>query len=682
MAYRVGVDIGGTFTDFFAFDEETLATHALKVLSRPDEPGAEVLEGVAQLESRFGVAPQSIHYFSHGTTVGVNTVIQRKGVRLCHFTTENFVDVLEVARLRTPDVYNLLSQRPKPLIPKERVVPIAERMRSDGSVDKPVDVQSVEQAVAKARDLGAEAVVVSLINAYRNPAHEHEVAAIVTRLAPDLPVFCSTDVWSIIREYERTITAVIHGYVQPRVSHYLSSLQTALKDAGVPAEPLITKSNGGVMSAELGKTACAQMIMSGTASGVIGASHIARLSGYRDAISFDVGGTSADVAFIADGSAQYGIGEMIGEFPIYIPTVSVTSIGAGGGSIAWLDDLGVLKVGPESAGAVPGPACYAAGGDRPTLTDAFAVLGYVGQTDLGYDAVKLDIEAARAAIDTLATPLQLSTEDAAEAIIKIAVSGMYLEVSKLVSSYGVDPRDNALLAFGGAGPMTACFLAEELNVETVVVPVTPGVLSALGGLIADLKNDFVTTVYADVGPDAVAVIREGFADLRSKGESWLRDEQGYDGPIRFLYSADMRYRGQSFEIEAELDEAAIEKGDVRALEESFHAAHERLYTHADREAPVQMINLRLVTLGDSPKPRFEPAELTDGEAAPAGRIKVHAGGAPQDCAHYRRDELEPGQHFNGPAVVTQSDTTVCVPAGFDGSVDGYGHLILKRRSGE
>jgi N-methylhydantoinase A len=682
MSYRVGVDIGGTFTDFFVFNDSTLETHALKVLSRPDKPGAEVLEGILQLEKRFGVPPREIEYFSHGTTVGVNTVIQRKGVRLCHFTTENFVDILEVARLRTPDVYNLLSQRPRPLIPKERVFPVGERMRGDGSVDKPVDADSVEAAVTAARSQGAEGIVVSLINAYRNPAHEHEVADIVKRLAPDLPVFCSTDVWSIIREYERTITAVIHGYVQPRVSHYLTSLQAALKEAGVPAEPLITKSNGGVMSAELGKTACAQMIMSGTASGVIGASHIAALSGFRDAISFDVGGTSADVAFIADGRPQYGIGEMIGEFPIYIPTVSVTSIGAGGGSIAWIDDVGVLKVGPESAGAVPGPACYGNGGERPTLTDAFAVLGYVGQTDLGYDAVKLDTQASRQAIGDLASQLERSVEDTAEAIIQIAVSGMYLEVSKLVSSYGVDPRDNALLAFGGAGPMTACFLAEELNINTVVVPTTPGVLSALGGLIADLKNDFVKTIYVDLDETAVTGIQNEFEALRVEGERWLREEQDYAGPITYLYSGDMRYRGQSFEIEAFFAADAIASSDVAAMAESFHAAHEQIYTHADREAAVQIINLRLVALGESPKPKFEPVVETESVAIPDGEIKIHAQGEALNAALYKREKLSAGQTFDGPAVVTQNDTTVCIPKNFTTRVDGYGHLIVTLVHGE
>ena len=676
--YRVGVDIGGTFTDFCAFDERTKQVHALKVLSTPETPGREVIEGLRQLEERFSVSPPEIAYFTHGTTVGVNTVLQKKGIRLCLFATEHFVDVLEIARLKMPDPYNLKSRRPDPLVPKERVIPVRERMRSDGDAEAPVDEKSVAEAVERARALGAEGIVVALINAYRNPAHEREVAALVRRLAPELPVFCSSEVWSIVREYERTVTAVIHGYVQPRVSRYLGSLQEALRDAGVPAQALVTKSNGGVMSAEQGRKDCAQMILSGTAAGVIGASHVAGLSGYPNAISFDVGGTSADVAFIRGGEPQYGIGEMIGGYPIYIPSVSVTSIGAGGGSIAWMDELGVLKVGPESAGANPGPACYGRGGDRATLTDAFAVLGYVGQVDIGYRAVRIDVEAARRAVGTLAAPLGMSVEEAADSILRIAVSGMYLEVSKLMSAYGVDPRDHALLAFGGAGPMTACFLAEELGLRDVVVPATPGVLSALGGLIADLKNDFIKTVYLDLEASAAPSIREEFAALRERGARWLRDEQGYEGEPHYACSADMRYRGQSFEVETELDAAAIEAGDVDSFADAFHAAHQRLYYHSDPGAPVQVINLRLVAVGRTPKPGFAPEAEREGGAEPERRIPVYAGGARRQVPLFLRHRLRPGDRIQGPAVVAQEDTTLCVADGFTGRVDGYRNLLLHR----
>ncbi len=678
MRFRVGVDIGGTFTDFFVFDEITRVTHALKVPSQPDNPGAEVIDGLLRLQQQRDVEPQAISYFSHGTTVGVNTVIQRTGIRLCHFTTHGFVDILELARLRTPDVYNLLSRRPDPLIPRERVLSVGGRILGDGSEAEPVDRESVVQAVARARDLDVEGIVVSLINAYRNPAHEREVARIIRDVAPELRVYCSCEVWPIIREYERTISTVLHAYVQPRISAYLTSLEEQLRNAGVCVQPLVTKSNGGVMSTQQAKAECAQVIMSGTASGVIGAGHVASIAGFPDAISLDIGGTSADVAFVSGGSPRYGTGEMIGEFPLFIPSVSVTSIGAGGGSIARVDDLDILRVGPASAGAEPGPACYGKGGTEPTVTDAFAVLGYIGHRELGFNTVRVDVDAARHAVATVAERSGISSvEEAATAILRIAVSGMYLELSKLMATHGIDPRNTALFAFGGAGPMFACLLARELNITTIVVPEAPGVLSALGGLIGDLKNDFIRTVYLDLDSDSVVQMADVFACMQKQGETWLRDEQGYRGPITFLHSADMRYRGQSFEIETQLDPTAVSTGNVDEISRSFHETHQQVYAHADYDAPVQVINLRLVAVGQTPKPEFECRPANPVAATTDRYEPVYTHGSWNDSAHFIRSHLSSGHCFNGPAIVSQDDTTVCVPDGFDARVDPYGNLILR-----
>ncbi len=678
MGFRVGVDIGGTFADFCAFDESSGELHTLKVLSRPDAPGAEVLDGIRQLKIRFGVEPRSIKYFTHGTTVGVNTVIQRKGAPLALFTTARFTDVLELARLKMPDPYDLLSTRPVPLIAKDMVFGVSERVLADGTIDTPIDAVSVLQAAEAAHLRGAETIVISFINAYRNGAHERAARDIIRKAWPLMHVYCSSEVWPIVREYERTITALIHGYVQPRVSHYLGSLQKALADEGVTAVPQVTKSNGGVMSAELGKTQCAQMIMSGTAAGVIGASYVARLSGFLDTMSLDIGGTSADIAIIRDGEPQYGVGEVIGEFPIYLPTVAVTSIGAGGGSIASVDELGILRVGPESAGSTPGPACYGRGGRRVTITDAFAVLGYIGQAKLGYSAVNVDLDKARAAVDEIGSAIGRTTQEAAEAIVRVAVSGMYLEVSKLISRAGIDPRTFALQAFGGAGPMMACFLAVEIGVSQVVIPTTPGVLSALGGLIADVKSDFIKTVYLDIGASAVSTIQSAFKVLEAEAGHWLREEQGYQGKSRLMYSADMRYRGQSYEIETPLSADDIAAGKVEAMAEAFHQAHEAIYEHADRRAPVQIINLRLVVVGDSPKPQFRPGTHVGGIAEPERLIDIYLDGMQKRVPLFMRAGLKPGQTFDGPAVIAQPDTTTCVPAGFAGAIDAYGHIILTR----
>lgn len=676
MSFRVGVDIGGTFTDFCAFNDVTNEIHTLKVLSSPDKPGSEVIDGIKALGVRYGVSASDVVYFTHGTTVGVNTVIQRKGIRLGLLVTRNFTDVLELARLKMPDMYSLLSVRPEALVTKDRIFEISERIRADGSIEQEVDFATVERALADVQAADCEGVVIALINSYRNSHNEQAVKAMIQRLSPGFPVFCSTDVWPIIREYERTVTAVIHGYVQPRVSQYLESLQQALLDVKVNAIPQVTKSNGGVMSAELGRTACAQMILSGTAAGVIGASHVSKLSGHPNTMSLDVGGTSADVAFIRDGQPQFGIGEVIGEFPIFIPSVAVTSIGAGGGSIAWVDDLGILRVGPESAGSKPGPACYGNGGERATITDAFVVLGYIGQFDLGYSAIEIDVTKARSAVDVLAEKIGKETEETAQAIVDIAVSGMYMEISKLISRYAVDPREYALQAFGGAGPMMACFVARELGMQTIIIPTTPGVLSALGGLIADIKNDFIKTVFVELGGTETTVIQDEYKSLEARALEWLREEQAYEGDYQLIYSADMRYRGQAFEIEAILSAKDVASGDVTAMAEAFHREHELVYEHCDRDAAVQIVNLRLVIVGMSPKPIFPARNLTVQPATPERSVEVFTGGRLTSVSLFRREQLHPGFTFDGPAIVVQSDCTSCVPEGLSGNVDAYGNLVL------
>ncbi|MGZ0189185.1 MAG: hydantoinase/oxoprolinase family protein [Alphaproteobacteria bacterium] len=677
MTCRVAVDIGGTFTDFCVFDEATGQMHTLKTFSTPATPGAEVMNGVAELERRYYLPPASISYFTHGTTVGVNTVIQRRGAELALFTTAEFEDVLEVARLKVPDPYNMFSRRPPPLAPRERVYGLAERTLKDGSIETPVDAENVRSAVARALADGADTIVVALLHAYANPENEQAVRDLIHQAAPDMTVTLSSDVWPVIREYERTVTATVAGYVQRRVADYIGSLQAALREAGAPATPMITKSNGGVMAAELGKTDPIAMLLSGTASGVIGAADVAARIGAEDVLSFDVGGTSADVAVIRSGTPAFGVGELVGEFPIYVPTVSVTSIGEGGGSIAWVDDFGVLKVGPESAGSTPGPACFGRGGDRPTITDAFAALGLLGAGELGYGAVKLDRAAAERAIGTLAETLGLSVSETAESIIRVAISGMYLEISKLMSRHGADPRTFSLLAFGGAGPMTACLLARDLGLRNVVVPPTPGVLSAYGGLIADIRNDFIRTAFVDLDGEGLAILESFAGDLEARALTWLRDEQGFDGEARLNWSADMRYRGQSYEIETVVNRSDIASRALTPIAEAFHAEHARVYGHSDADAPVQVVNLRLVVSGSAPKPALKESPAATGAVEPVGSAVIYLGGAEHRASIYARADLQPGHGFDGPAIVTQDDCTTIVPPGHRVQVDGWRNLLIE-----
>jgi N-methylhydantoinase A len=594
MGYRVGVDIGGTFADFCAFDEETGRIETVKVLSTPATPGQEVIDGLRALQERAGISPADISYFTHGTTVGINSIIMRKGIRLCLFTTENFVDVLELARLKMPDPYHLLSARPEPLVTRDRVFGVRERISADGSVDVPLDKDSLRAAIDGVRAVGGEGIVISFLHSYRNPAHEAEAAALVAEIAPDLHVYCSHKVRPIIREYERTSTAVIHGYVQPRVARYLNALQDALRGLGVTPEAMITKSNGGVMSAELGKTACVDTLLSGTAAGVMGAAYIARSAGADKVLSLDIGGTSADVAIIQDGMPGFGSAELVGDFPIFVPTVSVTSIGEGGGSIARIDGAGMLRVGPESAGSTPGPAAYGRGGVEATITDAFVALGLIDLGSVGYGMVSIDRSKAVAAIAPLAERLGRSVEETAEGIIGVAVSGMYREVSKLCSRRGIGAPEFSLMAFGGGGPMMGCFLARELGMSEVIVPPVPGVLSALGGLTADIRNDFTSTAYYDLLTENLHRIRTTVAELSDQARRWITEAQKYEGEPVLTPYAEMRYRGQSFEIEVALDVDALARGDLGIIAAAFNAEHQRIYGHSDDTAPIQIIAINMV----------------------------------------------------------------------------------------
>lgn len=676
MGLRIGVDIGGSFTDFAVFNEASGTLHSLKVFSRPDEPGQEVLHGIEELTRRYGIDPSDIHYFTHGTTVGVNAVVQKKGARLGLITNRYFEDVLALGRLKTPDMYSLHSLRSEPLIEREHVFGIDGRINAAGDELHPIDAESVACAVAGLRAAGCEGVVIALLHAYRNPAHEQQVKELILQAIPDFFVCCSSDVWPTIREFERTQTAVIGAYVQPRVSHYLGALQQALMQAGVGAELKVTKSNGGVMSAESGKSECVQMILSGTASGVMGAAWVARQCGRENVMSLDIGGTTADVALIVNGEAQYDTGEYIGDYQIHIPSVSVTSIGDGGGSIARVDEFGVLKVGPESAGSTPGPVCYRRGGTQPTITDAFVTLGILGQARLGYNAVEVDVAAAKNAVGALAAKLSLSAEATAEAIINVSVSGMYAGISRLVSRFGIDPRTFSLMPFGGAGPMMACYLARAMNMREVMVPLTPGVLSALGGLVADVKNDFVRITYCDLSAETLPQLERSCLQLETQARDWLGAEVADITHSIFNLSAEMRYKGQSFEIETPLHRNELASGNLAAIRDAFHQQHSHLYGYSDRHAEIQVVSLRLVASMPTPKPQLEPLAQSSSPPVADQHIDVWMTGAWHSVPLYQRATLKDGHVFTGPAVITQADTTVTVLPEFRVQVDAFGNLIL------
>ena len=674
--WRIGVDIGGTFMDFCALHVATGRTASLKVLTTPDDPGADLRQGLELLATREGIPAAAITRFVHGTTVGINTVIQRRGARLALLTNAGFEDVIELARLRMPDMYSLYCHRADPLIPRDMIFGLPLRMRADGRhSEEPGLAEAIAGAVAAARDGGAEGIVIALLHAWRDPAQEAQVQATVAAVAPDLFCFTSAEVWPVIREYERSSTAILNAYVHPRVAGYLSALERRLSEHGVPATALLTRSNGGLMTAAEGRRDCVSMLLSGTASGVTGAAYIAHQAGEPRVLTLDIGGTSSDFALILDGAVQFGSEALVGEFPLHIPSVAVSSIGIGGGSIAAVDARGVLQVGPESAGSDPGPACYGRGGTRATVTDAMVVCGWLGHSGMAWGQLDLDRARALAAVEALARPLGRSAEETAQAIIDVAVSELFVAVEQLASRAGIDLRDFALMPFGGGGPMLAAFLARELGTVRVIAPRRPGVVSALGGLVADLRGDFIRTVMRALALATMADLRRDLDAMAAEGRAWLA-AQGHAGAVELRRFADMRYAGQSFEIEVALDDRSL--ADPGAMAEAFHRAHLATYDFDDRASAIEVVNLRLSAIGAAP-----PITLNDvppDTALPPEHIRVFADGW-RAAPLYHRAGLVPGTVFDGPAVVAQEDTTLVVPAGVTARVDGHLNLVLDMGDG-
>ncbi len=672
MGWMIGVDIGGTFADFAAMDMATGRLETLKVLTTPDDAGRDVGAGLQRLIAA-GLDPAAVERFVHGTTVGVNTIIQRRGARLALFTTDGFTDMLELARLRMPDPYSLFCQRPPPLVPREHVFGIRERMASDGATLLAPDGASVAAAVAGALAAGCEAVVVSFLHAWRNPAHEEQVAALIAQMAPGLVVFRGSEVWPAIREYERTTTAVLNAYVHPRIAAYLERVAGELEKAGIGAPLLLTTSAGGTMTALRGRRDCVGMLLSGTASGVVGACVVARAAAAHAVLTLDVGGTSADVALLQDGMPSFGAGQTIGEFPLATTTVAVMSSGQGGGSIARMDAQGVLQVGPESAGSTPGPACFGRGGSSFTVTDAALLCGILGHGDLGFGAIAPDAAIAADVGAALAAQLGLDVPAMAEGVLRVAISGMLVAVEQLLARAGAHTSELTLMPFGGAGPMLGALLAEAAGMRRVLVPANPGTLCALGALAAGIRRDTMRTVLLPLDAASWPALAETFAALAEQAARDVEDMAG-PGVSDLVRSADMRYRGQSYELTVPAERVDGPE-DLAAL---FHAAHQASFGHAEPGAAVQVVSLRVAASRPAP-PVALPRRPTPPHAPVAARrVRLRHGGDWHAADLYDRAVLDPGAAFTGPAIVTQADCTLLIPPGWQARVDAFGNIEMEQ----
>jgi N-methylhydantoinase A len=663
MRVRVGIDTGGTFTDLVLLDAAGGMTR-LKVPSTPADPALALIEGVRRvLDLAPGAVPDAV---AHGTTVATNALLEERFHTLALVTTRGFRHVLEIARQSVPSGYgnSYFWVKPDRIVPLERVFEVTERLSFRGEVLTPFDEAGARAVARQLRDVGVTAVGVCLIHAYANPAHELRMREVLLEEAPDLAISISSEVWPEYREYERTVTTLVDAFVKPHVNGYLARAETRLREAAPAAPLLIMKSNGGVMPAAAVARRPISTALSGPAAGALGASWLARQAGFERVITIDTGGTSTDVCLVEGAEPQLTREGRIGRFPVRVPMIDIVSVGTGGGSIAWLAAGGGLRVGPRSAGADPGPMAYGRGGDQPTVTDAHLVLGRVPADLAG--GVRLRADAARDGVERLGRALGLPVERAAEGVLELSAHSQANAVLQLTVRRGIDPTGDTLVAFGGAGPLQACRIAQLLGLGTVLVPPSPGNVSAFGLLAVDLKDDHVVTLVRRHDEVDAGEVDGTFARLCAEAVAALRAEGIADADMSVVRTVDCRYLGEGHEI-------AVPAGapfDVDAAVAAFHDAHERTYGYAYRAGEVvELVSWKVTGLGRIERPRLEPPPPA-GSGRPSGE---RAG-----FAVYRRDDLPAGFHAYGPAIVEEYGSTTVVEDGFSLEVDRLANLVLRQ----
>jgi N-methylhydantoinase A len=677
--FVIGVDIGGTCTDVAMIDMRSKRQFFYKTESLPHAIEEGVVNGIAGILEQENRKPEDCSAFIHGTTLALNAVLTRKGARIGLLVTRGFGDVLEVGRLQMPDPFNFYTQKPQPLVRRHFVREVQERILGNGRVDTPLDFESVELAADELIAAGAEILAISFMNAFKNAAHELKAAEIVRKRHASIPLSLSSEIWPEIREYERTMVTVMNAFVAPKVASYLDLLQARLSDFGLDVPVNMTTSNGGMLPARLVKGRPGTTLFSGPASGIIASAHLATSCDLNNVIAFDMGGTSSDFAVLTDGQIPYSSETRIGDLPVIFPSVDVVSVGAGGGSIARLDNLGVLKVGPESAGADPGPVCYDRGGSNPTVTDAYVVAGILDPSNFLGGRVKLAADLAEKAIANLATRTKYSVDELAEGILRVATSNLILGIGRIEGRIGIDLRDFAILAYGGAGPTHACMLADELGIRRVVVPVSPGTFCALGSLLADFRMDFVQTINVPLADPNWDEIARWYAEREQEASKHLEGEAELIDAIVALRTADLRYEGQGFNTEVALAEEVLRNRDSAALAAAFHARYEQLYGVRQPNVPGELVNVRLTVVGKRRHDQVEAdASRSDDAPRPVATRNVFFDGKRQALPVYRRRDLGLGAKLEGPCVVDQEDTTTFIRPNWRAEVDVHGRLHLER----
>lgn len=684
MAYRLGVDVGGTFTDLFLVNDDDGTQYRVKTPSTPSDPSQGVLIGLMRICETAGITPADLRNIMHGTTVATNAVLESKGARVGLITTQGFAQILHLARSQTPGPLAgwIIMIKPEPPASLADTREAVERMGPRGEVVVPVDEQQVERIVKDLITSGVESLTVGLINSYISNAHEKQIGDIVERLYPGFPVTLSSDVVPEFREYERTLTACMNSYVRPQVEAYVTKLEADLKVAGATCDVNILRSDAGLMTTREAARNPIYGVLSGPSGGVAGGLYVAKLAGYPNILTFDMGGTSTDVALCQNGEPTIGRDTTIGQFRLKVPSINVHTVGAGGGSIAHVPQLTkALRVGPQSAGAEPGPAAYGKGGEEPTVTDANVVVGHLPPRLLGGE-MSLDVAAAKAAVKKVGDAMGLELEAAAEGILKIVNENMAGALRLVSVQRGFDPRDFALVAFGGAGPLHANAVAELMGSFPVIVPPSPGVLCAVGDLVAEFRNEFAQTIVKPIDEADPADVTAILVDLGNRAEQWMSSEGIATGDQRITYLADMRYVLQGYEIPVTIDIDAVRAGNIAQLGDHFDELHEQLYGFRMDDAAREIVNLRCIGNGAVPKIELPSAEAqaSDGSDAIIDEHQIVFEGIRVATKVYDRVKLTPGAKFDGPAIVTEFDSTTVVLPGYIAELDQYYNILINPKA--
>lgn len=679
MSYRLGIDVGGTFTDLLLFNEETGAMTLEKTPSTPADQSIGILNGIHKIVDAAGLKPQDLDLILHGTTVATNAVLEGKGALVGLITTKGFEQILHVARSQTPGPLAgwIIMQKPDPLAPLYLTRGVSCRMTAKGAEASPVDEGEVRQFIKDLHDAGIEALTVSLINSFASGEHERKIRDIAAEMYPELPVTISTEILPEFREYERCLTTVMNSYVRPKMANYLKGIQEKLAEANLNPTVNIVRSDGGVMSIEAAKKSPVNTLLSGPSGGAVAAAYVGELAGFDKVLGFDMGGTSTDVCVTMGGEPNLVRETRVGYYPVKASSVDVRTVGAGGGSIAHVPMTGALRVGPQSAGADPGPAAYKKGGEEPTVTDANVVLGHLPPRLLGGE-MSLDVEASRNAVKKIADTLGLTIEQAAQGIIDIVNENMFGALRLVSVQRGLDPRDFALVAFGGAGPLHGNYLSKLSGAFPCISPPTPGVLSALGFLHSDIKNEFSQTMIRELSKIDLAEFGEIFAKLGGESTAWLDGENIAKERQKLVYQVDVRYYRQGFEfpITVQPDQFSTEEGKQNFIAD-FKEIHEKNYGF-NIDSAIEIVNLRCIGIGQVRKvelPKFDSGD----ENATSAIVEMYQAwfdGKQMDTNIYDRDKLRPGHKISGPAIVTQKDSTTVILPEHYGKVDEYLNILI------